>query len=184
MTDYPDFAHYISDEARIVESELFEKAVMRLARGLSLSDEQEALLVPLLKQECPAVDDAVVLDEQGGLLNVDNRNVSYSEELQRKLKRQRIEQSQAEKAKVYIDLNIVPGTSVNCEGLFSAAKFILRDTRKRTSPKLFEALLLLKINRIYWNTLSVGKAMGKTVDDGGNIVSEEDRLDMLSDCLA
>ena len=36
ITDYPDFAHYISDEARIVESELFEKAVMRLARGLSL----------------------------------------------------------------------------------------------------------------------------------------------------
>ena len=183
MTDYPDFAHYISDEARIVESELFEKAVMRLARGLSLSDEQEALLVPLLKQECPAVDDAVVLDEQGGLLNVDNRNVSYSEELQRKLKRQRIEQSQAEKAKAYIDRNIVPGTSVNCERRFSAAKFILSDTRKCTSPKLFEALLL-KINRIYWNTLSVGKAMGKTVDDGGNIVSEEDRLDMLSDCLA
>jgi hypothetical protein len=41
--------------------------------------------------------------------------MSYSEELQQKLKRQKIEQLQAEKAKVYIDLNVLPGTSVNCE---------------------------------------------------------------------
>jgi hypothetical protein len=82
---------------------------------------------------------------------------------------------------VYIDLNVLPGTSVNCERLFSAAKFILSDTRKRTSPKLFEALLLLKVNRNKWNSVAVGKAMGRTVD--GNVVSKEEKLDMQNDCL-
>jgi hypothetical protein len=177
LTDYPDFAHYISDDALIVENELFEKAVMRIARNLPLSDEQEALMVPLLKEEYPAVEALLVLDEQEGSRDSDNQNTTYSEELQRKLKRRRIEQLQAERAKVYVDLSVVPGTSVNCERLFSAAKFILSDTRKRTSPKLFEALLLLKVNRNYWNLLAVGKAMGRTVDGGGNIVSEEDMLD-------
>ncbi len=180
LTDYPSFAHYISDDALIVESELFEKAVMRIAHSLPLSDEQEALVVPLLKEASPAVEESV-LDNEGSNNDLDNQSVSYSEELQRKLKRQRIELLQAEKAKVYIDLNVVPGTSVNCERLFSAAKFILSDTRKRTSPKLFEALLLLKVNRNKWNSVAVGKAMGRTVD--GNVVSEEDKLDMQSDCL-
>ncbi len=82
---------------------------------------------------------------------------------------------------MYIDLNVLPGTSVSCERLFSAAKFILSNTRKRTSPKLFEALLLLKGNRNKWNSVAVGKAMGRTVN--GNVVSEEDMLDMLNDCL-
>ena len=42
--------------------------------------------------------------------------------------------------------------SVNCERLFSAAKVILSDTRKRTSTYLFEALvLLLKVNSQHGN---------------------------------
>jgi hypothetical protein len=76
----------------------------------------------------------------------------------------------------------LPGTSVNCECLFSAGKFILSDTRKWTSPKLFEALLLLKVNRNYCNVYSVGKAMGKMGE--GNEVDTEDTLDMQNDCLA
>jgi hypothetical protein len=41
------------------------------------------------------------------------------------------------------------------------AKFILLDTRKRTSPKLFEALILLKVSRSFRNVFMVGKAMGR-----------------------
>ena len=62
---------------------------------------------------------------------------------------------------MYISLDVLPGTSVNCERLFSLAKFILLDTRKRTSPKLFEALILLKVNRSFRNVFMVGKAMGR-----------------------
>jgi hypothetical protein len=57
---------------------------------------------------------------------------------------------------------MLPGTSVNCERLFSMAKFILSDTRKRTNPNLFEALLLLKVNTRFWSVYSVGEAMGMT----------------------
>jgi hypothetical protein len=57
----------------------------------------------------------------------------------------------------HINLDALPGTSVNCERLFSAAKSVLSDTRKRTSPKLFEVLLLLKVNQNVWNIYSVGK---------------------------
>ena len=68
-----------------------------------------------------------------------------------------------------MNLDSLPGTSVNCERLFSHAKFILSDTRKRTSPNLFEALLLLKVNATYWNQYSVAEAMGtldpSAVDD-------------------
>ena len=116
--------------------------------------------------------------EHGAHNNEDE--ISYSEELQQKLKRQRTE-VQADEAKSYINLDALPGTSVNCERLFSAAKFILSDTRKRTSPKLFEALFLLKVNRNKWNSVAVGKAMGRTVD--GNVVSKEEKLDMQNDCL-
>ena len=65
--------------------------------------------------------------EHGAHNNEDE--ISYSEELQQKLKRQRTE-VQAEKAKSYINLDALAGTSVNCECLFSAGKFILSDTRK------------------------------------------------------
>jgi hypothetical protein len=47
----------------------------------------------------------------------------------------------------YVNIEVIPGTSVNCERLFSLAKHILTDTRKNTSPVLFEALLFLKVNR-------------------------------------
>ena len=114
MTDYPNFAHYISDNALIVENERFEKAVLRIARSLPLSDELEAVVVPLLKEDASSAAEELVLDKQGSN-NLEKQNMSYSEELQQKLKRQKIEQLQAEKAKVYIDLNVLPGTSVNCE---------------------------------------------------------------------
>jgi hypothetical protein len=180
LKDFPDFANYISDEAMIVENELFEKAVMRLARGFPLSEEQEAFLFPLLKEQCaePDTPASASADADEGS-NVDA--LSYSEELQRKLKRQKLEQMQAEKPKLYVDLSLIPGTSVNCERLFSAAKFILSDTRKRTSPKLFEALLLLKVNKKYWNALSVSKAMRKN-GNIDSIISEEDALDIQNDC--
>ena len=184
LKDFPAFAYYIGEDALIVENELFEKAVMRIARSLPLSEEQEALVVSLIKEESPPVEEPVeatssTSKEHGAHNNEDE--ISYSEELQQKLKQQRTE-VQAEKAKSYINLDALPGTSVNCERLFSAAKFILSDTRKRTSPKLFEALLLLKVNRNYWNIYSVGKAMGKMGE--GDEVDSEDTLDIQNDCLA
>ena len=159
LKDYPDFQHHIGDEASIIENVTFEKAVMRISRGMSLSDSQRRAALRLLKStnEIPRADE---------VCNDDNRQreetqQSYSQMLQRKLKRQKRE-ANTERHDMYINLEMLPGTSVNCERLFSAAKFILSDTRKRTSPDLFEALLMLKVNSSYWNEYSVGEAIGRT----------------------
>jgi hypothetical protein len=160
LKDYPDFAHYISAEADIVENETFEKAVMQISRGGEpLSEEHRQAALPLLLQP-PEEQVTHVVDEAVG--NDNNDNVPYSQELRRKLKRQKIVSAATEKQDIYINLDVLPATSVNCERLFSAAKFILSDTRKRTSPTLFEALLLLKVNASFWNAISVGQAMGRT----------------------
>jgi hypothetical protein len=68
-------------------------------------------------------------------------------------------------AEHYINhLDILSGTSVSCEQLFSVAKFILTpDTRKSMSPSVFESIpSLLKVNQTECYALSVHKSMGKT----------------------
>jgi hypothetical protein len=186
LTDYPDFANYLADDALIVENQPFEKALMQIAHGQQISEVEEALVAPFLKDDSEDQKPEEVIDE--GASNDDGGAAGsepYSEALQRKLKRQRT-QLHFEKPKVYINLDVLPGTSVNCERLFSTAKFILSDTRKRTSPTLFEALLLLKVNRSFWNVFMVGKAMGsisEAAGDGG-IDEDDSKLDMDSDCNA
>jgi len=185
LANFPDLAHYISSDALIIENEKFEKTVMKIARNMPLSDQEAAIVAPLLKEEYSVVEAQLHASGDEQLSSVMSESeVAYSELLQRKLKRQRMQVLEQEKPKSYIDLSMLPGTSVNCERLFSTAKFILSDTRKRTSPKLFEALLLLKVNRSFWNTSSVARAMGRTVNKGGNAVADDDNLDVLSDCIA
>ena len=145
---------------------------MRLARGLQLTEEQRIAAQVLIKPEEavePLPEDDADPAPVGDITDEIRTAESYSQLLQQKLKRQKREVT-SEQQDVYLNLNMLRGTSVNCKRLFSNAKFILSDTRKRTTPSLFEALLLLKVNRSYWNVYLVGKAMGQTihgVDDEG-----------------
>ena len=82
-------------------------------------------------------------DEEGG-------NGDCAKSLERRLMRQKRNKDGTDN---YINFDVLPGTSVNCEHLFSLAKHILSDTRKKTSPRLFEALLFLKVNRELWGCL-------------------------------
>jgi hypothetical protein len=78
---------------------------------------------------------------------------SYSQALEQKLKRQR-RITESEQSDCYMNLDMLPGTSVNFERLFSAqglSSVIVRG--KRTSRTLFESLLLLKVNSSYWNVV-------------------------------
>ena len=158
LRDYPEFQHHIGDAARIIQDEVFEKVVMRISRGLPLSEEQRVAAQLLVKPEEQLNELEIPSAENNDAAGAPE---SYSQTLQRQLKRQKREAGE-QPADIYINLQILPGTSVNCERLFSIAKFILSDTRKRTNPELFDALLLLKVNRDYWNMYSVGKAMGRT----------------------
>jgi hypothetical protein len=38
LKDYPDFEHYVGDDALIIENETFKKAVLQISRGMPLSD--------------------------------------------------------------------------------------------------------------------------------------------------
>ena len=53
----------------------------------------------------------------------------------------------------------------NCSG-----QHILTDTRKSTSPAVFELILLLKVNRKEWDVSSVGRAMGQTTGKSFGVV--------------
>jgi hypothetical protein len=105
--------------------------------------------------------------------NVQQLELKYSQ----KLKHSRMKQKQTgngdENTRKYMNLDVLVGMSVSCERLFPAAKFILIDFRKSMSPTMFEAILLLKVNRCKWDVYSVGRALGQTT---GNMVPEMELL--------
>jgi hypothetical protein len=189
VKDYPDFKHYIADDAAIVKDVVFERAIMKIARGFPLSEEERIAGLRLLQPDDPNVqgDEDASFSREHAEDHFQGEE-SYSQALERKLKRQR-RITESERSDRYMNLDLLPGTLVNCERLFSAAKFILSDTRKRTSPTLFEALLLLKVNSSYWNVVSVSQAMMRsrnTIDEdnsNGN-VDEANDLDSSSPELA
>jgi hypothetical protein len=84
LKDFLAFAYFIGKDALIVENELFGKAVMRIARSLPLSEEQEVLVVPLIKEKSPTVEPQEVScspSKEDGPHNNDDE-ISYSEALQ------------------------------------------------------------------------------------------------------
>jgi hypothetical protein len=175
IKDYPEFEK--SKMRKLLTARCFEKTVMKIAKGLSLAEEEELLARPLVKTE--QVQTAA--NSVRASLNDDDNEITanYALALEQRLKRQKREGVERD---VYVNLDTLLGTSVMCERLFSLAKFALTDTRKRTLPALFEALMLLKVNRALWDVFLVGKAMGKTVfpqeqaddDDDSEADFEED----------
>ena len=49
LNNCPDFEHNISNDALIIKNETFEKAVMRIWRGMPLSDSQHRAALWILK---------------------------------------------------------------------------------------------------------------------------------------
>jgi hypothetical protein len=62
IEDYPEFEKHLGRNAKIVDSPLFEKTVMKIAKGLPLTEEEELLARPLVKTEqVQAATNSVVL---------------------------------------------------------------------------------------------------------------------------
>ena len=113
-------------------------------------------------EECPENSDGAVSSEH---------QQNYADLIQKRIKwRKHVVRSINEN---YICLDLLLGTSVSCERLFSIAKHILTCVRKSTSPAVFEAILFLKMNRHYWNEVVVGKAMGRTI----TLEMDDDQVD-------
>ena len=159
LIDYPELSGHLGPGAKIVVDAVFEKAIVQIAKGVVLTPEErqsvQGLIRPALADGTSAgsfSDMSVPLETQG--------NISYAQKVQDRVKRQKTGKDTI--ASEYINLDIVAGTSVSCERLFSSAKHILTDTRKSTSPAVFEAILLLKVNRSEWDVHTMGRAMGRT----------------------
>ena len=161
LRDFPSFESHLGHDADIMQNPVFEKAVVQISKGLPLSEEQRTAVAVLLKTQQEKLGTSSTADTEDSSDNTqdveDFREETYTEALERCLKRQKT--MNADTLDIYCNIDMLPGTSVNCEQQFSLAKHILRDTRKQTLASLFEALLLLKVNRRLWNEYSVGHAM-------------------------
>jgi hypothetical protein len=176
LENYPELNGHIGADASIIVDKVFEKAVIQIAKGQVLTEEQRVQVQGLLRPQLNCGGHA-----SGTFENIDHQvegKLSYVQKIEARIKRRKT--SNDEIASQYINLDILSGTSVSCERLFSVAKHILTDTRKSASPAMFEALLLLKINRSEWNVQTMGRAMGQTT--GTRFVASFD--DIASTCIA
>ena len=151
LQNFPQLTQYLAADADIVKSPLFEKSTVQMAKGLSLSNqEREAIsgiLMPI--SDCTATSEAeAVTDSSLGESAGEDEEEDYDNILEQRLKRQKTD---TEDHRTYWNVEMITGTSVNCERHFSLAKHILTATRKQTTPAMFKALLILKVNRKWWD---------------------------------
>ena len=120
LQDFPSFDTHLGTDASIVQSPVFEKAVVRISKGLPLSAEQRTEVALLLKTEQEDLSTSTA-DTEGSSDNTQDeeelREETYTEVLERRLKRQKT--MNADTQNIYWNLDMLPGTSVNCEQQFS-----------------------------------------------------------------
>ena len=156
LHDYPELDSHLATDAPIVSDQIFEGALAKLANGYPLTEDERESVSCLLKPAGHDADDAF----DAAAVNIDGNELSYVQKVEHHRKRKKTNNENV--ASKYVNLDVLCGTSVECERLFSVPKNILTDTRKKTSPAVFQALLLLKVNRKEWDVYTVGKAMGKS----------------------
>ena len=168
-----------------MENPSFEKAIMKITTATPLLEEERCAA------SCLLLDVTLRAESESGagahpVLGSDDDEEGtgdYAKKLERRLKRQKRNNDGTEN---YINFDVLPGTSVNCERLFSLAKHILSDTQKKTSPRVFEALLFLKGNRKLWDAYDVGKAMRRSsaaASPGDHSVGDSDGDDSVYEPL-
>ena len=148
VVDFPEMDHHLGTTSRLVINPDFESGIMRILKGTPLTAAEQVAVSSVVK-----MDKAVSLMESES----DDEDVSYAVRVAKRLKQEEMETVKHEQ---FVNLDVIPGTLVNCERLFSLAKNIVIDTQKCM------ALLFLKVNTLLWDEYSVGKAMGQTREHG------------------
>jgi hypothetical protein len=138
--DFPEMRRHLGEDSSLVVDKDFEMGLMGISKALPLTVQQHAAVVNLVMAEEQRVGDANdrTANQMPLPSSQHNDNENCAERVMKRLKMQVLENLGRDQ-NVYLD--VIPGTSVNCERIFSLAKHILTDTRKYTSPILFEALL-------------------------------------------
>ena len=171
MDDFPELSGHLAADAQIVANPIFERTVLKIAKGHPISDVERASVRCLLWK--PAVgheDDSLLLVDDNA--NGASEELTYAQKVELRMKRRK--SCSNEIAAKYINLDVLCGTSVECERLFSIAKNILTDARKSTSPAVFQATLVLKVNRREWDVYTVGRAMGKSTGERFSVLGGGD----------
>ena len=143
VEDYPEMGEYLGDTAIIVCSPDFENELVKLMNGRNASmtaDEKTA--TEMLKIEGSESSDTDRIEEKLGYFDT--------------CKRRKV--STAKKESIYIDCSFIVATSNTVERLFSTCKHVLTDSRKSMSPIIFEAIIFLKVNKIFWNVKMIASA--------------------------
>jgi hypothetical protein len=162
LEDYPELSHYLADDADIVHSVDFERAVYKLGTGAN-----SAALTVAEQHAVNHLRTGSVNEDIEAEMQEDTTSLTYFEELRRRKKRRSEPQD-------YIDVKIIQSTSCTIERLFSDSKHILTDQRKSMSPILFEAILYLKKNRSLWTAETVANARRREAGQNQNLELDDD----------
>lgn len=149
---------YILQGSDIVKCPAFESAVCKIQRGeTNLMSAAEIRSVECLLQ--PATNTAGSIDDSDDDTELPNP-ILHSPTTYTRLKRQMtMREASRPRADKYVDTKFILGSVAVVERLWSMAKHILTDDRKRMMPIHLEALMFLKINQGYWSEETVEKAM-------------------------
>ena len=74
-------------------------------------------------------------------------------------------------------------TVVNCERLFSEAKYIMAPHRRGMSPIVFESLLFLKKNLRFWDVKTVAAALQRVHNEESSDSDSDDLFDRDDDAF-
>jgi hypothetical protein len=130
LDNFPELGHHhLSDSAIIVTSPIFEKAIIRIAEGMNLTEEQQSTVERALcsvvhndKGAMPKVGSGS--DDEGGQRESNN----YALKVERQIKRR---EWAVETGELNVNLDVLPGTSVN------SAKLMICSTRGTPPPRVY-----------------------------------------------
>jgi hypothetical protein len=140
---FPNMAHHLAADAKIVHSPDFENAVVKIQEGQShsLTDLEKAAASVFSVQNNSESPLAESLDFVSMALKVRNKKKKVQQE--------------------FVNLGFVSPTSNVVERLFSAARMVLTDYRKSMSPYSFECVMFLKTNRALWTVHDINSLLKK-----------------------
>lgn len=143
-----DFNKYLGLNAKIIQSPLFESAIIKIQNNEEnkLSIEEKLAVIRLKKTS--------VVDP-----NINNDELSFSERALKKNKLSSITSSE------YVNTNFVIPTSNDVERLFSMSKRVFSAKRRGLSTLTLEALMFLKCNRDLWNLSSVSEIVNSNTNE-------------------
>ncbi|KAG2820329.1 hypothetical protein PC111_g11513 [Phytophthora cactorum] len=144
IAEIPDTTHHLNSTAAIVKHAPFENALVKIQRGQGGE---------LTAAELKAAQNLIVTDESEEIDVDAETGLGFAA---RALQRRRIAEQQEHR---FMDTVFLEPTSNSVEWLFSTAKLLFSDKRKRLLPKTLEQLLFLCAKRDLWGLGEVAKVV-------------------------